>query len=82
MNQSKPIEKLLGMKCISCAHFSCDQFGDIASRLAYGRKQYGGFHFGYCDVLDAHDAVGCHLVKDEKHQNHECDFLSAGSIQC
>lgn len=80
MPPAKPIEKILGMKCISCAHFSCDKFHDPYSRLAYGRREQGGSNFGYCDAIDAHDAVGCHLVKHEQ-ENPACSFLSAGLVQ-
>ncbi len=80
MKTTTPIEKLLGMKCISCAHFSCSKFSDINSRLAYGRKNHGGADFGYCDAIDASDAVGGHLVIHER-ENPMCSFSSAGDVQ-
>lgn len=79
MKSKKPIEKVLGMKCISCAHFSCTEFHDIESRISYGRKTYGGIDFGRCDAIDADDAVGCHLVRHEQN-NPECKFMSAGFV--
>jgi len=75
----KPIEKILGMKCISCANFTHQDFGDIVSRLWHGWRNQGGQTFGHCAALDCDDAVGCHRVIDEA-VNHLCRFVSAGTV--
>lgn len=75
----KPIEKYLGMKCISCKHFTHAAFSDIEGRLAYGRKPAGCGTNGHCEKLDCDDAGRLNLVEYEK-SNPLCNFESAGVV--
>lgn len=79
MMKKKPIEKYLGKKCIACRFFSHKEFVGIKSRLEYGQRNRGGYTFGHCEALNADDAVGSHLAKDEG-DNPLCKFESAGDV--